>query len=217
MDGFGWRETSAESRRTRSISSSLARRLQNSEDEVARLARLNDKKDSAIRVLLVMKSVMLRKLGAQKAAGLFDASPGLHSASGVPRSRRERASSRYRPFVDSGASTSYSPSGYYRDFPRTPSSSPTLRRYQFGWQPDVSNGATSDGRSSLVGQLSLDMVRYQKELSEVFQDEIVAHHKVERDVEVVSNEANGVDILNSLRGQRHGRRRWRCSGVSSTG
>ena len=69
MDGFGWRETSAESRRTRSISSSLARRLQNSEDEVARLARLNDKKDSAIRVLLVMKSVMLRKLGAQKAAG----------------------------------------------------------------------------------------------------------------------------------------------------
>ena len=40
----------------------------------------------------------------------------------------------------------------------------------------------------MVGQLSLDMVRYQKELSEVFQDEIVAHHKVERDVEVVSNE-----------------------------
>ena len=86
MDGFGWREreTSAESRRTRSISSSLARRLQNSEDEVARLARLNDKKDSAIRVLLVMKSVMLRKLGAQKAAGLFDAPPGLHFASDVP-------------------------------------------------------------------------------------------------------------------------------------
>ncbi len=37
------------------LTASLARRLQQKEDEVYELARLNDKKDHAIKVLLVMK------------------------------------------------------------------------------------------------------------------------------------------------------------------
>ena len=61
-----------------------------------------------------------------------------------------------------------------------------------------------------MGQVSLDMRRYQAELSEVFEDEIVQHRKVARDVELVTNDLENMfaieDYLEAdadLRAQLH--------------
>ena len=150
-----------EGRNHGAIATSLAARLQHSENERHRLAQLNEKKDTALRLLLVMKSVMLRKLGGQRAAaGLFQ------DASGLPSSSRSQ----------SQAERSTSGRAHNWDYsPPTPS----LQSYRFG------GGAGSPG---VMGQVSLDMRRYQAELSEVFEDEIVQHRKVARDVELVTND-----------------------------
>lgn len=47
--------TKGGSRKHDALQASLVRRLQRKEEEVHRLAQLSDKKDSAIRLLLVMK------------------------------------------------------------------------------------------------------------------------------------------------------------------
>ena len=172
-----------EGRNHGAIATSLAARLQHSENERHRLAQLNEKKDTALRLLLVMKSVMLRKLGGQRAAaGLFQ------DASGLPSSSRSQ----------SQAERSTSGRAHNWDYsPPTPS----LQSYRFG------GGAGSPG---VMGQVSLDMRRYQAELSEVFEDEIVQHRKVARDVELVTNDLENMfaieDYLEAdadLRAQLH--------------
>ena len=172
-----------EGRNHGAIATSLAARLQHSENERHRLAQLNEKKDTALRLLLVMKSVMLRKLGGQRAAaGLFQ------DASGLPSSSRSQ----------SQAERSTSGRAHHWDYsPPTPS----LQSYRFG------GGAGSPG---VMGQVSLDMRRYQAELSEVFEDEIVQHRKVARDVELVTNDLENMfaieDYLEAdadLRAQLH--------------
>ena len=172
-----------EGRNHGAIATSLATRLQHSENERHRLAQLNEKKDTALRLLLVMKSVMLRKLGGQRAAaGLFQ------DASGLPSSSRSQ----------SQAERSTSGRAHNWDYsPPTPS----LQSYRFG------GGAGSPG---VMGQVSLDMRRYQAELSEVFEDEIVQHRKVARDVELVTNDLENMfaieDYLEAdadLRAQLH--------------
>ena len=172
-----------EGRNHGAIARSLAARLQHSENERHRLAQLNEKKDTALRLLLVMKSVMLRKLGGQRAAaGLFQ------DASGLPSSSRSQ----------SQAERSTSGRAHNWDYsPPTPS----LQSYRFG------GGAGSPG---VMGQVSLDMRRYQAELSEVFEDEIVQHRKVARDVELVTNDLENMfaieDYLEAdadLRAQLH--------------
>ncbi|QDZ18942.1 hypothetical protein A3770_02p14600 [Chloropicon primus] len=163
-----------ERRRSFAVEASLTSRLQRSENELHRLTRLNEQKDSALRILLVMKSLLMRKLGSKAASTLFEqeapSDPGFPSYSGPPP--------RPRVAHEMPGST---PSREYH----TPSQASTkLRSYTFG-----------GGSPSVLGQVSLDMERYAEELSEVFQEEIASHRKVKRDVELVTNDLENMFLV----------------------